>query len=78
MYNELIQLYTSVKFSYSVASDSLQPHEPQHARPPSPSPTPRVHPNPRPLSQWIPSNHLILSPASPPAFSLSQHQGLFQ
>ena len=32
-------------------SDSL-PHESQHARPPCPSPTPRVHPNPRPLSQW--------------------------
>ena len=33
-------------------SDSLWPHEPQHARPPCPSPTPRVHPNPCPLSQW--------------------------
>ena len=33
-------------------SDSLRPHEPQHARPPCPSPTPRVHPNPCPLSQW--------------------------
>ena len=36
----------SVQFSRSVVSDSLQPHEPQHARPPCPSPTPRVHPNP--------------------------------
>ena len=26
----------------------------------------------------MPSNHLILSPPSPPAFSLSQHQGLLQ
>ena len=33
-------------------SDSLRPHEPQHARPPCPSPTPRVHPNSCPLSQW--------------------------
>ena len=33
-------------------SDSLGPHEPQHARPPCPSPTPRVHPNPCPSSQW--------------------------
>ena len=41
-----------VQFSRSVVSDSLQPHEPQHARPPCPSPTPRVHPNPCPLSQW--------------------------
>ena len=33
-------------------SDSLQPHESQHARPPCPSPTPRVHSDSRPLSQW--------------------------
>ena len=41
---------TSVKFS-SVASNSLQPHESQHARPPCPSPTPGVHSDSRPLSQ---------------------------
>ena len=29
----------------------LQPHEPQHARPPCSSATPRVHPNPCPLSR---------------------------
>ena len=40
-----------VQFSHSVVSDSLRPHEPQHARPPCPSPTPRVHPNLCPLSQ---------------------------
>ena len=33
-------------------SDSLQPHELQHARPPCPSPTPGVHPNSSPLSWW--------------------------
>ena len=33
-------------------SDSLRPHEPQHARPPCPSPTPGVHPNPCPFSRW--------------------------
>ena len=33
-------------------SDSLQPHELQHARPPCPSPTPGVHPNPSPSSRW--------------------------
>ena len=45
--------YRSVQFS-SVAQSclTLQPHEPQHARPPCPSPTPGVHPNPCPLSQW--------------------------
>ena len=43
---------SSVQFSCSVVSNSLQPHEPQHARPPCPSPTPGVHPNPCPLSRW--------------------------
>ena len=43
---------SSVQFSHSCVSDSLQPHEPQHARPPCPSPTPRVQPNPCPLSRW--------------------------
>ena len=38
---------SSVQFSRSVMSDSLQPHESQHARPPCPSPSPGVHPNPR-------------------------------
>ena len=42
----------SVQFSHSVMSDALQPHEPQHARPPCPSPTPRVYPNSCPLSPW--------------------------
>ena len=42
----------SVQFSRSVVSDSLQPHESQHARPPCPSPTPRVHSDSRPLSRW--------------------------
>ena len=41
-----------VQFSRSVMSNSLRPHEPQHARPPCPSPTPRVHPNPCPLRRW--------------------------
>ena len=41
----------SVQFGHSVMSDSLRPHEPQHARPPCPSPAPGVHSNSRPLSQ---------------------------
>ena len=49
--NELFQMY-SVKFSHSVVSDSLRPHELQHARPPCSSPTPGVHSDSRPLSQW--------------------------
>ena len=53
-------MYESV--SHSVMSNSLQPHEPQHA--------------------GLPVHHQLaiqpsLSPPSPPAFNLSQHQGLF-
>ena len=44
--------FSSVQFSLSVMSDSLQPHGLQHARPPCPSPTPRVYSNSRPWSQW--------------------------
>ena len=42
----------SVQFSHSVMSDSLRPHELQHARPACSSPTPGVHPNPCLLSWW--------------------------
>ena len=40
------------QISRSVVSDSLRPHESQHARPPCPSPTPGVHADSRPSSQW--------------------------
>ena len=43
--------FSSVQFSRSVVSDSLQPHELQHARPPCPSPTPGVHSDSHPSSQ---------------------------
>ena len=43
---------TSVQFSRSVVSDSLRPHELQHARPPCPSPTLGVRSDSRPSSQW--------------------------
>ena len=42
----------SVQFGRSVVSDSLWPHEPQHARPPCPSPTPGVYSNSCPLCWW--------------------------
>ena len=41
-------------------SDSLQPHESQHARPPCPSPTPAVHPDSTSIESVMPSSHLIL------------------
>ena len=44
--------FSSVQFSRSVVSDSLQPHGSQHARPPCPSPSPRVHSNSLPSSRW--------------------------
>ena len=43
---------SSVQFSRSVMSDSLQPPESQHTRPPCPSPTPGVHSDSCPSSQW--------------------------
>ena len=44
--------FSSVQFSHSVVSNSLQPHESQHARPPCPSPSPGVHRDSRASSQW--------------------------
>ena len=44
--------FSSVQFNCSVMSDSLWPHELQHARPPCPLPTARVYSNSCPLSRW--------------------------
>ena len=68
----------SVQFSHSVVSDSLRPHEPQHARPLCPSPTPGVHPNPCPLSWWC---HPTISSSVVPFSSCPQsfpESGCFQ
>ena len=62
----------------SVASDSLRPHELQHARPPCPSPIPRVHRNSCPFSRWchpIISSSVIPFSARPQSFPAS---GSFQ
>ena len=48
----LMSHFSSVQFSHSVMSDSLQPHELRHARPPCPSPTPGVYTNSCTWSQW--------------------------
>ena len=51
LYTSFLTYRKLVQFSCSVVSDSLWPHEPQHARPPCPSPIPRVYSNARPSSQ---------------------------
>ena len=48
----LVSQFSSVHFSHSVVSDSLRPHESQHARPPCPSQAPRVYWNSCPSSRW--------------------------
>ena len=75
-------LSDSVQFSYSVVSDSLRPHELQHARPPCPSPTAGVYSDSCPLSPWchptisssvVPfSSHLQSFPGSE-SFPMSQY-----
>ena len=57
------------QFSRSVVSDSLRPHESQHARPPCPSPTPGVHSDSRPSIQWC---HPAISSSVIPFSSCSQ------
>ena len=67
----------SVWFSCSVVSDPLWLHGLQHARLPCPSPTPEVtQTHVHWVSNAIQPSHPLSSP-SPPAFNLSQHQGLF-
>ena len=76
----MVGLDYSVQFSFSrsVVCDSLRPHEPQHARPPCPSPTPEfTQTHVHWVGDAIQSSHPLPSP-SPPAFNLSQHEGLFQ
>ena len=71
---EGLYLLQSVRFSRSVMSDSLQPHESQHARPPCPSPTPRVHSDSvHRVSDAIQPSYPLSSP-SPPAPNPSQCQ----
>ena len=76
----LMYMFSSVQFSRSVVSDSLRPHESQHARPPSPSPTPKVHSDSCPLSQWchpaISSSvvPLFLLPPIPPSFRVFSNE----
>ena len=72
----------SVQFSCPVVSDSLRPHESQHARPPCPSPTPGVHSNLHPLSWWchpaisssvVPFSYCPQSLPASESFPMNQH-----
>ena len=63
-------------------SDSLRPHESQHARPPCPSPTPRVQTNSCPSSMWchptilssvVPFSSCLQSFPASGSFQMSQH-----
>ena len=61
--------YSSVQFSRSDVSASLQPHESQHTRPPCPSQTPRRYSNSCPLSWW---GHTAISSSVIPFSSCPQ------
>ena len=72
---------SSVQFSHSVMSNSLQPHGLQHARPPCPSPIPRVYSNSCALSRWchptiffsvVPFSSCLHSFPASGAFQMSQ------
>ena len=74
----VLHIFSSVQFSHSVLSNSLRLHGLQHSRPPSPSQLleftqTHVHR----ISDAIQPPYPLSSP-SPPAFNLSQHQGLFK
>ena len=77
----VVFFYYSVQFSRSVMSNSLLPHELQHARPPCPSPSPGACSNSWPLSQWchpaisssvIPFSSCLQSFPAPGCFQMSQ------
>ena len=70
----------SVQFSCSVVSNSLQPREYQHTRPPCPSPTPGVHSDSMSIESVMPSSHLILCrpllllPTIPPSIKVFSNE----
>ena len=67
-WNEFSPIWQTLQFTSVqslVISDSLRPHESQHARPPCPSPTPRVYSNSCPSSWWC---HPAISSSAVPFF----------
>ena len=82
----LVSEFSSVQFSRSVVSDSLQPHGLQYARLPCPSPTPGVYSNSRPLSRWchptisssvVPFSSCLQSFPASVSFQMSQFSETF-
>ena len=63
---DLILPYSSVQFSHSVMSNSLRPHESQHARPPCPSPSL--------ISHLILCRPLLLLPSIPPSIRVFSNE----
>ena len=83
-YQEIFDISESILSSVQslITSDSLQPHELQHTRPPCPSPTPRVYSNSCPLRRWchptISSSVILFScPQSFPVSGSFQMSHLF-
>ena len=80
----LPSVVSSVQFSLSVVSDSLRPHELQHARPPCASPTPRVHSKSCPLSRWCPPaisylcHPFLLLPPIPPSIRVFSNESILR
>ena len=81
----ILYIILYIQFSsvqHSVMSDSLRPHEPQHAGTPCPSPTPGVHPKPMSIESVMPSNHLILCwpllllPPIPPSIRVFSNESI--
>ena len=62
-------VFCTLQFSRSVVSDSMRPHELQHARPPCPSPTPGVYPHSCVSSRWC---HPAISSSVDPFSSCPQ------
>ena len=72
--------FSSVQFSCSVMSDSLRPHESQHARPPCPSPTPGAYSNSCPSSRWylILCRPLLLPPSIFPSIRVFSNESVLR
>ena len=68
-YVRILNHFSSVQFSFSVVSDSLQPHESWHPRPSCPSPSPGVHSNSHPSRRWC---HPAISSSVVPFCSCTQ------